>query len=311
MMTLGSFYTYHFGFYRFWISRAIKNLTEIPDLFTAGERKNRFKGMEAIGIGSTKVEALKSWLLAMNFIEASGKSNHILTKISESVIDFDPTIETNGTWALIHYCLSTNMPIWNWYSSVFSLNSFNQELMSKELREAYPEVSDDSIKNNRASLIAAMRQTPLGNDFGYFVEKDSVIYKQEPPEELLSPMIFAYSILDWMKRNNRIDVHTSELFKQGGPARIFNLSSDRVNKYLSFIRDNYGKRILWLSRTAGLNSLSVNTDLDPLIPLIAYYQNEVEGESPPDDLNLAMDFYNEKFARRGEKQNEQLTLEGI
>ena len=299
--------TSHFGFERAWVSKAVKNIKKTPDLFTAGERSNRFKGIKAIGVGSIKVESLKNWLLAMKIIKQGYKSTHELTKAGEIILEFDPTIETNGTWAFIHYNLSSNLEIWNWYMNVFEPSKYNSELLKKELKTYYDDSSDATVKNGLQSLTTAMRQTKLGSDFGYFIENDSVFYKKEPPEEMLSPLIFAYAVLDWMKRNHRIDVHTSELFKPGAPARIFNISGDRVSKYLSFIRDNYGKKVLWLSRTAGLNSLSVNTQLNPLVLLTCYYQKEVEGIDTPEDMEEAIDYYNDNFLRN----EDELPLEGF
>ena len=167
----------------------------------------------------------------MNLIcKKTGKgSNYFLTEAGKIIKEFDPTIEEEGTWFYIHYKLSVNLDIWKWYITKFDFSKFNKSRMLDSLTEHFPNEKSRTREDGLNSLISTMRNesVPLGSDFGYFIENDSVFYKKEPPEEMLSPVIFAYAVLDWMKRNNRIDVHTSELFKPGAPARIFNISGDR------------------------------------------------------------------------------------
>lgn len=292
--------TYHFGFDRATVSIAIKNIENNPTLFTSGDRSKRDKD-NILTIGPTRVESLKVWLTSMQLISLNPeKKEHNLTDIGKVVVTFDSTVETLGSWAIIQYGLYQNMVVWNWYFNLAEQTNTNETLL-EDLGKTCSSLSEKTIKNGLMSLLAAMKSTPLGSKFNYFVKKNEIFYKGEPPVDAVHPLIFAFCIMDWMRRNNRIDVHSSELFEEGGPARIFNLSSNRVSELLMQIREKYGKSILWHSTTAGLNSVSADNNLDPLIPLIAYYKQEVDGYYPPEDLDEAKKYFNEHIARRKEE----------
>jgi len=292
--------TYGFGFNRSWISKAIKSLPKYPNLFIKGNRASR-DIRNILGIGPTKVESLKAWL---EFMEITDKSGGKLSDIGNIIFEFDQTIEEKGTWFYIHYKLTQNFQIWNQYISNFQLKKFRKNEFREHLKKIYKEFSERTINNALLSLFSAMRDTPLGNELGFMVEEEGYYYKKEPPEKKLSPLIFAYILADWMKTEVRTSVHSSELFERGGPARILNLSTNRVEKYLSTIRDNYGKELVWISTTAGLNSIRRNEDIDPLVILIAYYQQQVEGVEPPRNLQEAIDYYNKNLKDSTPEQQE-------
>lgn len=74
------------------------------------------------------------------------------------------------------------------------------------------------------------------------------------------------------------------MLELGGPARSLILDSWALDEFLDKIQDRYLKRVLWVSRTAGLNSVTFANDFPPLALLNAYYLEHVTGVEPIEAL---------------------------
>ncbi|MDR4506775.1 MAG: DUF4007 family protein [Candidatus Brocadiaceae bacterium] len=79
----------------------------------------------------------------------------------------------------------------------------------------------------------------------------------EPPEDRLDSIMVAYITLDWAKRNERNSANLTELTGlKESPGKILHLSIRRYSEYLDKIQAMFNKEILWVSYTAGLNSVA-------------------------------------------------------
>jgi len=275
--------TQTFGFEREWIIKALKYLPENSTLFS---KKARKETQMLLGIGPNKITALFNWLRGMELME--GRSDNTkLSNLGELVKKYDPYLNEYGIWGAIIYHLSTFPPHspagFYWYFNEFIRYEFNKEDMKSELFSSplFLHLSSTSKEKGLTGLFAALRNPIISEDLCLFEQVENNLYRKgHPPKEYLHPIIFAYTTVDWARRNERNVIPIAQIVSgKGLPGKIFNLSERLINEYLSEIDIRYQKRILDVDRTAGLDRVILRVK-QPLKLLEIYYLEELNKLQP-------------------------------
>ena len=294
-----------FGIREKWLRMLLKVLPEHPDIFSCLSNEERMEDAQYLlgGIGNKQVPAIKDWCVGIGIIEKYDESNYALTSLGKIILEYDPMLEEQGTLWAIHYnlCVNSNKPkytdksddIWFYskYSNSFGAGTFSRNDVKaclKEYKKDGKDYSDSVIeKMCMASLLDTMSNTKIGEELGVLTIIDDVksIYeRRHPNDSTLHPAILAYMLYDWAEFNSRLTMNTAEFYGYGSVARLMALEEQQLNMYLNKIQDRYAKKILWVSWTAGLNSVAFEQNISSLALLRAYYIEHQTGKDPLDSL---------------------------
>ena len=281
-----------FGIEETWLRKGMKEVSSNPAIFA---RNNRLLAQKELGMGNKQIDALKDWLAAANLLSMGEKRGLLKpSTVGEVIVKYDSTFSENGTFWLIHYFLSQNTDrLWFYY---WYVNEFDADIFSRNDLEAglsnYKATSEKIIKDFcLLPLLQTMRKTRLGKSFGIMMEESPNQFRRiEPPEDKLDPMIVSYITADWAKRNDRSSANLVELVSlKGSPGKILHLSPRRYSEYLDKIQSMFNKEVLWVSYTAGLNSVVFEQKVNPLDLLKAYYIKIRDEINPLDAHYRAME----------------------
>jgi hypothetical protein len=92
-------------------------------------------------------------------------------------------------------------------------------------------------------------------------------------------------LYDWADINSRLTMNTAEFFAYGSVACLMAMEEEQFNSYLHKIQDRYSKKVLWVSWTAGLNSVAFEKCIPSLALLRAYYIEHQMGRDPLSSLH--------------------------
>lgn len=277
-----------FGIDELWIRRGIKYVKKTPAIFNKDSKDD---AMQLMGLGSVQVAALKDWLLETNLLNKSS-SGYVLSDIGNIIYKYDIDFSEDATLWLLHYNLASKEGkswFYYWYINEFEVDRFNRDDIKNGLFNYKDYAINHIEKYSMAPLLQTMRKTRLGKSFGIMIEDAPNQFRRtEPPEDKLDPIIVAYITMDWAKRNDRSSANLIELTTlKCSPGKILHLSSSRYAEYLDKIQALFNKEILWVSYTAGLNSVSFEKTVNPFDLLKAYYIKKRDEISPFDAYQKA------------------------
>lgn len=299
-----------FGFREKWLRMLLKVIPNREDIFSNLSNKENMEEAQYLlgGIGNKQVEALKEWGLGIGLIERSGKNDYILTKLGRIIFEYDPQLFEYGTLWAIHYNLCVNPSksefiknsndIWFYarFANSFGAGIFTRQDLKENLKEYKKDgksYSDSVIeKMCLASLLECMLHSRLGSELGVLSEvedKKNVYERRAPKNDSLHHAILTYMVYDWASINDRLTVNIAELLNYGSVACFMAINEQQLSSYLSKIHERYNKRVLWVSFTAGLNSIAFEKNIPPLALLRSYYLEQQAGMSPLDALNRAIE----------------------
>ena len=281
-----------FGFEESWLRKGLKEYITDNSIFNVSQLE---KAQMLLELGTHQIKDLKDWLIAANLLFVE-KKNLILSPIGSIIFNYDKEFSEDGTFWIIHNYLSLNVNIkhdrlwvYYWYVNEFENEIFsNDDLLNGILR--YQTTTDKIVKRFFITpLLQTFRKSRLGKSFGMLLEDMPNQFKRiEPPEDKLDPVIVAYITMDWAKKNERSSANLLELTTlKCSPGKTLHLSSSRYAEYLDKIQAIFNKEILWVSYTAGLNSVSFEKDINPLDILKAYYIKKSDEISPIDSYYKA------------------------
>lgn len=266
-----------FGFEEAWLRKGLKEFVADNKLFN---NANMEKARTLLGMGPYQIKDLKDWLIAANLVNTD-KKNFVASPLALLFYKYDREFSEDGTFWIIHNFISLNSNItksriwfYYWYVNEFISDKFTREDLYNSillsLRDTTKKIAD---KFYISPLRNTMKETRLGKSFGIMVEDGTNQFKRiEPPEDKLDPIIVAYITVDWAKRNERNSANLTELTgSKESPGKILHLSTRRYCEYLDKIQAMFNKEILWVSYTAGLNSVAFEKNINPLDILKAYY----------------------------------------
>jgi hypothetical protein len=285
--------TFHFR--EGWLTKGFRKVeTEnIKNVFLSNH------AMEELGIGSNMVKSLRYWMQATRLTEESGKGKkeQNLTPFGQIVYKYDKYLENELTLWLIHYHLANNKELattWYWFFNVFGHKEFDEEVFLKELeswvKEQGEEVSKGSFKKDFECLVGTYLSTKANtwlnpeDNMGCPLQElnllEAIDTKRkrfrltrrnilEVPKE-----VFYYAILDFTQRRGESShIGLDSLLQDDGSiGRVFSLALGELIQVLEVLQDiGY----LNVSRTAGLNDVSLKVIMDPIRFLDSTYESIV------------------------------------
>jgi len=282
-----SLYTETFGFEKGWIVKVMKLLPKYPDLFKRND--NRI----LLGIGPNKITAIYIWLKGMELINGTRRSVQ-LTPIGQIIKEYDEYLNEYGTWMILIHNLSTSPPHnpagFYWFFNEFNKIEFTREELKKALMEnpLFSHLKPVSKEKGLTGLLAALRNPVVSDELKLFEEIERGRFRKNyPPKEYFNPLIFAYCIVDWAKRNGEKEITQIEeiIYSKGMPGKVFNLFENYIQEKLNEIDMKYSKKIFDVERLAGLNRVVLKVR-KPIVLLKLFYEEEVNKKPLQEIINL-------------------------
>lgn len=274
-----------------WLYKGMKNILIQSDVFISKTENP----MDVLGIGANMVKALRYWLQAVGLTTEppSGRRTQSLTALGRIIYDNDKYIEEMGTLWLLHYKLATTIKeatAWYFFFNEFNLSEFNRDdfilAINNYIRLNGEEVSERSLEDDFNCIIntyvpriksspekvqpESNIDCPLG-ELGLIdiVNKKEKLYKKSyPKKETIHPLILLAVIIDNAEGKKEIKIASlqNDVMNVG---KVFNLDIIMLTNLLYKIELlGYIKVI----RTAGLDIIRIDTDMDFLCCVAEYYK---------------------------------------
>ena len=225
------------------------------------------KGVDYLGIGANMVKSLKYWLFVSNIITLESKS-YKLTEFGRLLLEYDPYLENNFTWFLIHYYIcqrKEDAPIFNYF---FNSNITRFE-KSELIKTMYELISNDypnqSIKNNYLSddigvfLKTYVVEDHDGNPEDNYIsplsnlelleKKKDVYIRKKARYSKLSYLIVYYALTQQYEESFNIE---DSFMDNNSPIRLFNLDK---NSFMQYLEEMKRRELINVNKTAGLNTV--------------------------------------------------------
>lgn len=274
-----------------WLSKGIRNVQNDPTVFM-GTNGNP---MDILGIGANMVKALRYWLQVVGLTQEPnvGRRTQTLTPLGEIIAEHDPYIEELGTLWLLHYKLATNQSdatAWYYFFNEFRLNEFTcddfvaqlssyvrlngEEIAEKSLKDDYNCIINTYVPRTKFSPEKVQPESNIDCPLGELalidiVDKKAKIYrKATPKKDTIPPLILLATLAEQAcdQKEIRISAIQNALCSAG---RVFNLDIITLTELLYKIEFlGYIK----VERTAGLDIVKIQTDLDFLGYVREYYR---------------------------------------
>ncbi len=271
-----------FGFEEKWMRLCLKTVNVDPNIFKPEyiQEAQRLLG----GLGNRQVLALKDWARASGLIRQKHSSVFELTPIGQLLVTYDPNLEENASYWVIHHGLCMNPDdIWFYahYANSFSVGKFSREYLKQSMLKIRALSESVIEKKCITPLLHTMKATRLGDTLGLLARSEDGSYLRRSPDKNSLPVtIVAYMILDWASKANRTTLNIAELFQPGNVGTYLGIDRGTLDDILDDTQEMYSGRILHISRTAGLNSISISRGIQPLTVLRAYYMELNNGIEP-------------------------------
>lgn len=253
-----------------WLSKGLLAIKRDNKVFSSAE------ATDILGIGTNMVKSLKYWLYATNLIK-DYKNSIELTELGKLVIEFDPYMEDEFTWWMIHInmllnqedfyvgniffnkCVSKNFSKEDVFNIVSeTLNSkkldFNEKILVDEINTIIKtyvvDNSDDTPENNFNCPLADLELLKR-------ISKDNY-ERLKPNYRNLHYLVVYFLILNLLDGREYISI--DEIIKiNNSPAKLLNLDKNLLNDYLDDMRRN---NLITINRTAGLNMIYISNSLN-------------------------------------------------
>lgn len=275
-----------FGFERQWFSKSIKHLFSNQKMF---DPENIEETKFVLGLGNRQVLATEYWLRCAMITEKSKKITK-LTPFGEILYKFDPYFEEQGTWLSIHHELSFSRDGASTYWFAFRKmpSYFTKADLLKGLHIEFKGKKERTYTDAVSVFYSIAAKTEINFLCKLVTIKNEIINKIHNSDSL-KPGILAYILCNWASRCSVTTANIADLLSIDGPITPFSLSKDVLFDCLDQIQDRYAKRVLWVSRTAGLDSITFAYDIPALAVLRSYYLEHLEGLEPINALHVAID----------------------
>jgi len=261
-----------------WLAKALEELRRDPRLFSEKQATIR------LGIGKNMVESLRFWIRAAGLVEQLPRNEGMgLTRFGQMVVTYDPFLELDLTWWLIHYhIVKDETQATSWY---FLFNRFPQGEFDRSMFiEAISKYSGQAVTRSSyqkdfdcivATYIPPAREqgTPEDNTICPLTRlglleslRQGGVRKTPSKDQIPLEVIF----LVMREAADSPHCNVSSLMEQPcNVAKVFNLSLDSVYRYLDLLQD---KGWLRFSRTAGVDTVVLDTH-DPWQLISEAYKN--------------------------------------
>jgi hypothetical protein len=253
-----------------WIPKAIVELEKNP-------KENVFSktaGVVNLGIGANMVPSLKYWLDAAGITESNKKKHTALSDFGNQIQKYDPFLEKDLSWELIHANLVANMEyaplFWILFNRLPTNAYFSKDSFVDDAQKFFYEHKADDVKVDyiaddfsvlTRSYLRGKKEDPEDNAecplsrLGLIKEEEkSAFSKKGISLRILSPFVVYFTFHKAVGKKDSIAFEDAvELID--GPCRLFNL--DR-SSFMAVLMKLANKNYLSVIKTAGLNTIYFN-----------------------------------------------------
>ena len=239
-----------------------------------GEQLFSPSAAEELGIGKNMVESIKYWLLALQFVKKEEQS-FSLTPLAETIFEFDPYFELDGTLILTHYLLASNIDeatSWFWFFNKLGANEFDSDSLNVYLQNyvenaATKKIHPGTLKKDINCILRmykapdyAERVTPETENpspfvkFGIIKEENKKFVKGKFSPTDIDSHIFSFLLFHyWTNHLNEAEsVSLEQLTEQEfSPGIILGLNLEEMSELIEKVNRDHGDRYLTYSRTGG------------------------------------------------------------
>lgn len=274
-----------------WLYKGMKNILIQPDVFIS----NTENPMDVLGIGANMVKAMRYWLQVVGLTTEpkSGRRTQTLTELGRIIYDNDNYIEEMGTLWLLHYRLATTIKeatAWYFFFNEFNLSEFDRDdfilAINNYIRLNGDEVSERSLEDDFNCIIntyvpriklnpkkvqpESNIDCPLG-ELGLIDisnKKEKRYKKSYSKKDTIHPLILLAVIIDNAEGQKEIKIASlqNDVMNVG---KIFNLDIITLTNLLYKIELLGYLKVI---RTAGLDIIRIDTDMDFLGCVAEYYR---------------------------------------
>lgn len=275
------------------IKEAERN-NQLPTIFLDDDAPER------LGMGRNMVRSLRFWMQATGLAEETREQLRTvqrLTPFGQQVWRFDPYLEDDGTWWLIHYhlaCSQEQATTWYWFFNHLAPTAFEIETCQQTLEnwvitnEPNRKVSPRSLKRDLDCLVKTYAVSDKGSTpedliecplsrLGLLNKVSAKRYRLERLRvERLHPLVLLYVLVDRQQtwRPSR-QVGLNEVLRESMNAgRVFNLTTTMLVELLAELKKLVPTWRVQFVRTAGLDQLTL-PECTPDEVLARYYENYI------------------------------------
>lgn len=263
-----------------WINKALLVLPDNPDSFT------RKDATDLYGIGSNMVKSLRYWMRALGLTNTSGTE---LSDMGKIISEYDPYLEKPFTLWLMHSYIAKNIEdatSWFMYFNRCDADDLEKSeietILLREIKKyaAGTTFSEKSLSNDVDVLLNMYSRSkekvdPEDKSISPFsqlalVKKINGRYvKCHPSKKIFSELIVLYELAVREIGNEGISIEEL-VYAEKGLAKIYNLTGVMANDYFDRL-DAAG--FIRVDRTAGLDMIYLEKELDPIKIIGDYYKN--------------------------------------
>jgi hypothetical protein len=256
---------------------------------------------ECLGLGRNMVRALRFWMTATGLTEEYQEDQLTVQQLTDPfgqlVWEHDRYLEEEGTLWLIHYHLVRDKDggtAWYWFFNCFSQPVFDQAsfvsaLQSWVIGVEGKAISENSLKRDFDCLVRTylpdrqarspedLMECPLAQ-LGLLAEADSGRVRRyrllRPDPARIDPLVLLYVLLRWQENKKLASrkMGLAQVLREPANAgRVFNLSMASLSDGLTRLSDEYPDLTVHLTRTAGLDELTLPVATGEEV-LIRYYE---------------------------------------
>jgi Protein of unknown function (DUF4007) len=281
--------TFHFR--EGWLRKGLLAIKKDSDVFVRPEATDMF------GLGKNMVTALRYWLQATRLAVSDG-NNISPSSLAKLILRCDPYLEDEGTLWAIHMELAGNLDgatawyfLFNHYPFVgFDQESFVTHLSRFIFQRGLKQPKASSLEKDFRCIVrtytggSQLGPGPTSEDaldcplavlglMGYLPNTKSYRFLT-PSLKRLPTLIVVYCIYRLAAIQAKPVLRLEECTSvEQGPGRLLRLDTDSLYSQLERVEAETGGKFVRVSRTAGLNTVSVYDRYRPLDILERYYQS--------------------------------------
>ena len=257
-----------------WFEKAIYSINKNEKERSIFSKEN---GVITLGIGANMVTSLRFWLIASEIIH---EKNSYFTGFGNLLCEYDPYLDSDFSWWMIHQHLVTNFkdaPVFNIIFNYFNIKNFTKETLNQFIFN-YMKENDFDMSNKEqvdadttVLLKTYIREkvinpednlsSPLGK-LGLLKKSSDNLYNfSQPGHENLPYQVVYYSLLnclDDIERENGISIDDL-ISKYNSPFKIFKLDK---NLFYLYLNDMKQAGMITVNKTAGLNMLYLQREMN-------------------------------------------------
>lgn len=252
-----------------WLAKGIRTIKEDSKAFSSAD------ATDILGIGTNMVKSLKYWMSATCLIEENNRSI-TLSKFGELIDKYDPYLEDNFSWWLIHLKMILNIEdsyIYNLFFNKCTMKVFSKrdifEQISQILNNNKLEYSENILQDEVNMIIKTYSidekiDNPENNficplsELNLIKKVDINAYERVKPDfRNLNYLIVYYLIIILSEDKDYLSI--DDLIKlDNSPAKLLNLDKNLINEYLDEMKK---QGLIVINRTAGLNMIYFTTKM--------------------------------------------------